>query len=73
MTFDQVMRVLQIIALLGGARWILQAGLAMRDSVHDLKGMVQGMRGEVDDHENRIRRFEGKPLRRRGEREVEAT
>lgn len=63
MTFDQIMRVLQVLALLGGARWILQAGMAMRDTVHDLKSVVGDMRGEMDDHENRIRHFEGKPER----------
>lgn len=64
MSFDNWLRLLQIVALLGGAKWILSAGLAMRDGLHDLKQATSAIRGTVDDHEDRIRVIEGKPMRR---------
>lgn len=70
-TVDNTIRVGEILALLGGARWIFVAGLALRDAVRDLRGDVDLLSDGAHDHENRIRHFEGRPpqpQRRSGDR-----
>lgn len=58
---DNTIHVGEILALLGGARWIFIAGLALRDAVRDLRGDVDALTDGAHDHENRIRHFEGRP------------
>lgn len=73
-TFDTGIHIAEIAALLGGAKWILRAGLAVRDGLKELKEATADIRGDVDDHEDRLRFIEGKPMRRRrDQQQVEVT
>jgi hypothetical protein len=60
-TLDTSIHIGEIFALLGGARWILTGGLALRDGIRDLKGVVDKIQEDVDDHEDRLRAHEGMP------------
>lgn len=64
LTLDTSLHIAEILALVGGARGVFRAAMALRDGLRDLRAATIDIRGDVDDHEDRLRMMEGKPLRR---------
>lgn len=62
LTFDQWLHVAELLTF---AWALVRGGLTFRDSLRDLVSATKSLRGEVDDHEDRLRSIEGKPMRRK--------
>lgn len=43
---------------------IMRSAMTFRDTIRDLAAATKSLRGDVDDHEDRLRVIEGKPMRR---------
>lgn len=58
MTFDSTLHIGELIVLAGAGLGVFRGGMGIRDAVRDLTGMVKEMRGDLADHESRIRNLE---------------
>lgn len=63
---------LHVIGLVSFAIAAIKGGLAFRDGLHDMAKATRDLRGDVDDHEDRLRLIEGKPMRRRHDNDTKA-
>lgn len=46
---------------------VVRSAVTFRDTIRDLASATRSLRGDVDDHEDRLRVIEGKPMRRHGD------
>lgn len=61
LSLDTALHLVELLAVLIA---IMRSAVTFRDTIRDLAAATKSLRGDVDDHEDRLRVIEGKPMRR---------